>query len=74
MIKSRPYKPKAKGKVEHSHRVLGKKIYYDMIKMKKSGVNWVKNIQMHMKYLNNGQKGRTWLEKPFPSVPWTKKK
>ena len=56
MIKSRPYNPKAQGKVERSHRVLRKKIYYDMSKMKKNRVNWVKNLPMYMKCLNNDKR------------------
>ena len=51
MIKSRPYNPKAQGKVERSHRVLRKKILYDMLSQKNSGVNWVRNIPQYMKTL-----------------------
>ena len=39
MIRSRPYNPKAQGKVERSHRVLRNKINYDMVKQCKTGVN-----------------------------------
>ena len=39
MNKCRPYNPKAQGKVERSHHVLRQKIYYDLIKQKKTGVH-----------------------------------
>ena len=51
-IKCRPYNPKAQGKVERSYRVLRRKIYYDLIKQKKTGVNWVKCLPKYMKCLN----------------------
>ena len=43
MIRCYPYSPKTRGKVERSHRVLGSKIYFDMLHLKRTGVNWVKN-------------------------------
>ena len=39
MIKCCPYNPNAQGKVERSHRVIRRKIYYDLLKQKKTGVN-----------------------------------
>ena len=65
MIKSWPYNPNAQGKVERSHRVLRKKIYYDMSKMKKNGVNWVKNSPMYMKCLNNDKREEIGWENSF---------
>ena len=56
MIRCRPYNPKAQGKVERSHRILRNKIYYDMVKQKKTGVNWVKNLPEYMKCLNNDKR------------------
>ena len=56
MIKSRPFISKAQGKVERSHRVVRKKIYYDMMKMKKNGVNWVTNLPTYMECLNNDKR------------------
>ena len=56
MIKSRPYNPKAQGKVERSHRELRKKILYDMIVRKRNGVNWVRNLPSYMKCLNNDKR------------------
>lgn len=53
MIRCRPYNPKAQGKVERSHRVLRRKIYYDLVKQRKTGVNWVENLPEYMKCLNN---------------------
>ena len=52
MIKCRPYNPKAQGNVERSHRVLRRKIYYDLIKQKKTGVNWVKCLPKFIRCLN----------------------
>ena len=52
MIKCRPYNPKAQRKVERSHRVPRRKIYYDLIKQKKTGVNWVKCLPKYMKCLS----------------------
>ena len=31
MIRLSPYNPKSQGKVEHSHRVICRKIYYDLV-------------------------------------------
>ena len=49
MIKYHHYNIKAQGKVERSYRVLPQKIYYDLIKQKKTGVNWVKCLPKYMK-------------------------
>ena len=43
MIRSSPYNPKYHSKVERSHRVPCRKIYYDLVQQKKTGINWVKN-------------------------------
>ena len=53
MIRCRPYNPKVQGKVERSHRVLRQKIHYDMLRHKKTGINWVKHLPEYMKCLNN---------------------
>ena len=53
MIQSRPYNPRAQGKVERSHRVLRKKIAFDMLNQKRTGTNWVKNLPNCMKCVNN---------------------
>ena len=39
MISSRPYNPKAQGKIKRSHRELRNKLHYDMVKLKIKGVN-----------------------------------
>ena len=41
MINCRPYNTKAEGKVGHSQHSLRQKIYYDLIKKKETGINWV---------------------------------
>ena len=56
MIKCRPYHPQSQGKVERSHRVLRRKIYYDLMKQKKTGVNWVKCLPDYMKCLNHDKR------------------
>ena len=56
MIRSRPYNPKAQDKVERSHRVLRQKIYYDMVRQSKTGINWVQNLPQYMKCLNNDKR------------------
>ena len=43
MIRSSSYNPKYHSKVERSHRVPCRKIYYDLVQQKKTGINWVKN-------------------------------
>ena len=48
MIASRPYNPKAQGKVERSHRELRKKLHYDMVNLKGKGLNWVENLPNYM--------------------------
>ena len=53
MMQSRPYNPRAQGKVERSHRVLRKKVAFDMLTQKHTGINWVKNLPNYMKYVNN---------------------
>ena len=58
MIKCRPYNPKAQGKAKSSHCVLRRKIYNDLIKQKKTGVNWVKCLPKYMKYLNQEKRVR----------------
>ena len=56
MIKCCPCNSKAQGKVERSHRVIRREIYYDLIKQKKTGVNWVKCLSKYMKCLNQEKK------------------
>ena len=49
---SRSYHPQSQGKIERSHRVLHKKIHYDMIKLRKTGINWGHNLQGYIRVLN----------------------
>ena len=51
MITSRPYNPKAQGKVERSHRQLRKNIHYGMVNPKSKGVNWVEHLLNYMRVL-----------------------
>ena len=40
MIQSRPYHPQSQGKIERSHKEIRRKIEYDLLKLKRRGVNW----------------------------------
>ena len=53
MVQSRPYNPRAQGKVEQSHRVLRSKMPFDMVTQTWSDTNWVKNLPNYMKCINN---------------------
>ena len=44
MVRSRPCHPQAQGKVERSHHVLRQKIHYDMVKKRKHGIYWAKQL------------------------------
>ena len=65
MIKSRPYHPQSRGKVERSHRRLRKQIKYDSIKLGKKGVNWVVNLCAYNRILNDESKEELVLRSPF---------
>ena len=56
MVRCRSYHPQAQGKVERSHCVLRQKIYYDMVKKRKHGINWAKQYPDYAKCLNNEQR------------------
>ena len=49
---SRPYHPKSQGKIERLYREQREKIHYDMIKLRKKGVNWIQNLPGNMRVLN----------------------
>ena len=49
MILSRPYHPQSQGKVERSRRALRKKIAFDFGHLRKSGVNWAKQLKEYQK-------------------------
>ena len=65
MVQSRPYNPKAQGKVEWSHRVLRNKLYFDKVTQTWSGTNWVKNLPNYMKYLNIEKREELGWRSPF---------
>ena len=56
LIYSRPRHPQSQGKVERCHRSLRSKIEYDLNKMGKYGVNWVKQLPLYQNILNNDPK------------------
>ena len=53
MIQSRSYNPRVQRKVERLHRVLRRKIAFDMVTQKHTGINWVKNLLNYIKCANN---------------------
>ena len=65
MVNCRPYNPKARGKVERSHRSLRQKTYYDLMQQKKTDVNWVKSLPDYIKCLNNEKKEELGWKSPF---------
>ena len=65
MISSRPYNPKAQRKIERSHRELGNKLHYDMVKLKNKGVNWVENVANYMRVLNELAREELGWQSPF---------
>ena len=65
MIQSRPYNTRAQGKVQRSHRVLKKKVALDMLTQKRTGINWVKNLPIYMKCVNNEKREALGQESSF---------
>ena len=61
MIRSRSSNPKCHSKVERSHRVLHRKIYYDLVQQKKTAINWVKNLLNCLRRRRISKKGRNWV-------------
>ena len=62
---SRPYHPQSQRKTERSQRELRKKINYDMIKLRKKGVNWVQNLPSYMRVLNEYSREELSWKSPF---------
>ena len=65
LIYSRPRHPQSQGKVERFHRSLRSKIEYDLNKMGKDGVNWVKQLPLYQNILNNDPKEVIAYKTPF---------
>ena len=65
LIYSRPRHPQSQGKVERCHRSLRSKIEYDLNKMGKDGVNWVKQLSLYQIILNNDPKEVIAFKTPF---------
>lgn len=67
IIQSSPYHPQSQGKVERTHRVLRKKIMYDLVNFQQRGVNWVKHLPAYSRVLNEDPKEvLNWMS-PFVS-------
>ena len=65
MIQSRPYHPQSQGKVERSHRALRKKIAFDFGHLRKSGVNWAKQLKEYQKLQNEESMEALGNKSPF---------
>ena len=52
IIRSSPYHPQSQGKEERSHRSLKKKILFDMLHLRKAGINWATQLREYQKVLN----------------------
>ena len=62
---SRPYHPQSQGKIERLYREQREKIHYDMIKLRKKGVNWIQNLPGNMRVLNELARGVLSWKSPF---------
>ena len=65
VIQSSPYHPQSQGKVERMHRALRKKLLYDLIHMKRQGVNWVSQLPKYAQVLNEDPKRPLGWMTPF---------
>ena len=65
MVQYRPYNPRAKGKVERSHRALRNKILFNIVTQTWSGTNWAKNLPNYMKFIDNKNCQELGWQSPF---------
>ena len=65
IIQSSPYHPQSQGKIERLHRQFRKKINYDLLSMKRTGVNWVKQLDKYASILNDEGKEELAWRSPF---------
>ena len=65
VIKGRPYHPQSQGKIERAHRSFKKKITYDLLTMRKTGVNWAKCLPGYARTLNQEVKEELSWKCPF---------
>ena len=68
MVQSRPYNPRAQGKVGRSHHVFRNKISFDMVTQTRPGTNWVKDLPNYMKCINNDKHEELGWQSPFKRV------
>ena len=54
---SRLYHAQSQGKMERLYREQREKIHYDIIKVRKKGVNWIQNLPGNMRVLNELARG-----------------
>ena len=65
MIKIRPYHPQSQGKVERSHRALRKNIAFHFGHLRRSGVNWAKQLKEYKKLQNKESMEALGNKSPF---------
>ena len=65
IIQSSPYHAQSQGKIERLHRQFRKKINYDLFSMKRTGVNWVKQLDKYASILNDESKEELAWRSPF---------
>ena len=65
VIMSAPYHPETQGKVERSHRSFRIKLKFDLVTLKKRGVNWVNNLQRYAASLNDDAREELKWRTPF---------
>ena len=62
---SKLYHAQSQGKMERLYREQREKIHYDIIKVRKKGVNWIQNLPGNMRVLNELARGVLSWKSPF---------
>ena len=65
IIRGSPYHPQSQGKIERSHRSLRKKIFFDLLRFSKVGVNWASKLRQYQKILNEEPMDVLGRQSPF---------
>lgn len=65
VIQSSAYHPQSQGKVERTHRMLRKKIMYDLLTFQQGGVYWVEHLPVYARIMNEDPKEVLYWMSPF---------
>ena len=65
VVRSSAYHPQSQGKIERMHRELKKKMYYDLTRIRNTGVNWVKQLPRYAAVLNENHNIELGKRTPF---------